>query len=206
MPRFVDHDERRQEIVRAAMEIVNESGVRGLSLMKVANRLGGSSTYVTHYYPSRQALMEDTANQLIKGWNVRVTEMEQGVESPFDRLRRLLYWLLPLDAKGIDEERVRILMLAERDQLVGAESIFDIFNDRMMQFLREHLEQVIKSEEVEQKALLLRVVTNGVCLSALERPDAWPAAAQKAVVDDTLELLGIKDHQLPKRRPRSRTA
>jgi AcrR family transcriptional regulator len=192
LPRLVDHDERRQQIVHAAFEIIGETGFKGLSLRKVAQRLGGSSTYVTHYYASKDALMEDAAHQLIESWNTRVTEIEQGLEDPVDRLRRFLYWLLPLDATSFNEERARIILLAESDEIGFAPSMFEAFNDRMMRFLDEHLLQIVEESDVGQSAQILRVITNGICLSALERPNAWPAESQTRVVDLALELLGVQ--------------
>jgi AcrR family transcriptional regulator len=192
VPKDVDHDERRLQIAQAATEIISESGVKGLSLRKVASRLGGSSTYVTHYYASKQALLDDLADQLMAGWESAVTVIEEGVDDPAVRLQKLVHWLLPLDQSALREERARILLLAERDLLgEGARSIFDQFNERIMGFLRGHLAQVVPAAQVEPGAQLLRVVTNGVCLSVLERPSAWPATAQTEVVDSVLVLLGV---------------
>jgi AcrR family transcriptional regulator len=192
VPKDVDHDERRLQIARAATQIISESGVKGLSLRKVASRLGGSSTYVTHYYASKQDLLDDFANQLTEGWGTAVTQIEQGVDDPAERLQKLVQWLLPLDKAGLQEEHARILLLAERDLLGdAARSIFEQFNERIMRFLREHLAQVVPAERVERSAQLLRAVTNGVCLAALERPEAWPASTQTELVDHALALLGI---------------
>jgi AcrR family transcriptional regulator len=205
VPRDVDHAERRLQIARAATQIISESGVKGLSLRKVASRLGGSSTYVTHYYGSKQELLDDFANQLISGWGVAVTQIEQGVDDPAQRLQKLVHWLLPLDILGMQEERARILLLAERDLLGDtARTIFEQFNERIMRFLRDHLAQVVAADQVEPSAQLLRAVTNGVCLSALERPDAWPASTQTQLVDRALNLLGVPTPAPPRAARRRR--
>jgi len=52
----VDHEDRRREIVRAAIEVVKKHGYQGLTLRSLAAQMGGSSTLVTHYFRSRRNL------------------------------------------------------------------------------------------------------------------------------------------------------
>ncbi|MFI6486105.1 TetR/AcrR family transcriptional regulator [Streptomyces sp. NPDC050564] len=50
-------EERRAEIVRAALEVIAERGYRGASLAAVAERVGLTQQGLLHYYPTKDALL-----------------------------------------------------------------------------------------------------------------------------------------------------
>ena len=50
-------EERRGEIVRAALEVIAERGYRGASLAAVAERVGLTQQGLLHYFPTKDALL-----------------------------------------------------------------------------------------------------------------------------------------------------
>lgn len=50
-------EERRAEIVRAALEVIAERGYRGTSLAAVAERVGLTQQGLLHYFPTKDALL-----------------------------------------------------------------------------------------------------------------------------------------------------
>ncbi|MGW6733110.1 TetR/AcrR family transcriptional regulator [Streptomyces sp. NPDC055013] len=53
----VRSEERRAEIVRAALEVIAERGYRGASLAAVAERVGLTQQGLLHHYPTKEALL-----------------------------------------------------------------------------------------------------------------------------------------------------
>ena len=53
----VRSEERRAEIVRAALEVIAERGYRGASLGAVAERVGLTQQGLLHYFPTKEALL-----------------------------------------------------------------------------------------------------------------------------------------------------
>ncbi|MEU5098840.1 TetR/AcrR family transcriptional regulator [Streptomyces sp. NPDC020996] len=53
----VRSEERRGEIVRAALEVIAERGYRGASLAAVAERVGLTQQGLLHYFPTKDALL-----------------------------------------------------------------------------------------------------------------------------------------------------
>lgn len=53
----VRSEERRAEIVRAALEVIAERGYRGASLAAVAERVGLTQQGLLHYFPTKDALL-----------------------------------------------------------------------------------------------------------------------------------------------------
>ena len=201
MPRQVDHDERRREVVRATFEVLAENGTRGLTFRAVADRMGGSSTLVTHYFPTRQALI-DAAIEGFQDWSAQLDELEQGL-GPVERLRVLLHWLVPTTDDGLLEERARINLLGERGEISGrsgrarisVDRLFTEGDARVRALIEDHLRDLLPKGEVGPTTDFLRSVTNGVTLSAVEHPGDWPAQRQFAVVDRALDALDLKAAQ-----------
>ncbi|NBE54260.1 TetR/AcrR family transcriptional regulator [Streptomyces boluensis] len=50
-------EERRADIVRAALEVIAERGYRGATLGAVAQRVGLTQQGLLHYYPTKEALL-----------------------------------------------------------------------------------------------------------------------------------------------------
>ncbi|MEV7613748.1 TetR/AcrR family transcriptional regulator [Streptomyces sp. NPDC089799] len=50
-------EERRDEIVRAALEVIAERGYRGASLNTVAERVGLTQQGLLHYFPTKETLL-----------------------------------------------------------------------------------------------------------------------------------------------------
>lgn len=191
MPRYVDHDERRRQIVEATNRVVSEEGLRGLTFRAVAERLGGSTTLVTHYFASQEELLHGLATSLTESWTAELEELEVESDDPFERLMILLEWLIPIDDEGRMQERARINLLAER--ILGAEMrfMFDTWEDRMRDFIREHLRDLVPDDELELRVDTLRVVTNGLTLSAIEHPERWPAERMLEVLRRLVADIGL---------------
>lgn len=191
MPRQVDHDQRKLEIVAATLDILAERGTRGLSFRAVASRLGGSTTLVTHYFPTQQALIDEVAATAVKMWNQEIRELDAQTDDPFRRLYNLLVWLVPTTNEGLAGERSRINLLS--GQILGEENraTFETWDTTIRGFLRSHVQGLVRADDVERVVELLRVTTNGVVLSVVEHPDSWPTDRQLAVIDGVLALLGL---------------
>jgi AcrR family transcriptional regulator len=197
MPRYVDHERRRKEILDTTVVVISDLGLRGLSFRSIADRLGGSTTVVTHYYPTIKDLVADLAVRLVESWDVELATIEAGVDDPYQRLWALMRWLLPVSERGRKEERARISLLA--DELVGHEhrALFDANERRIRRYLREHISDLVHQDEVERAVELLRVIVNGIVLSACEHPTKWPRRRQFAVVELALAGLGISGDGAP---------
>lgn len=191
MPKFVDHDQRRYEIIVATTNVLAREGLKGLSLNAVAKQLGGTVTMITHYYGSKSDLINDLAERMIMAYEQDLDEIESGVEDPLVRLHAFLEWTLPLTDEGMIEERQRIRLIGDCDEIPAIRAMFKKFDVRMRDFIREHLRPLVDIETLEDNTELLRVVTTGLCLAAVENHHEWPGERQIKVLNRTLSLLGL---------------
>lgn len=187
MPRHVDHEQRRSDIISASLAIIAEQGLGGLSFRAIAERLGGSLTMVTHYYSSRQALIDHLADDLIVNWEQDLSEIEAGEADPRRRLRLLLEWALPLKPSSLVEEQAWANLLAERQQMPPG--IVEAFDARMRGFISDHLAGLVPDDAVAGWTDYLRAVTTGIANAAITMPDAWDQERQLATLDLALQAF-----------------
>jgi AcrR family transcriptional regulator len=195
MPRFVDHDARRRQIVEATCQVVAEEGLPGLSFRAVAARLGGSTTVVTHYFGSQRELVEGCVASLVEQWADELTELEQRTANPRERLMLLLESLVPSDEVGRVQERARINLLA--GQLLGSElgRLSEVWETNVREAISGHLRAIDPELDTKLRVDLLRVLTNGLTLSAIEHPERWPAEVMLTTLRTAIEGLGLAPEQ-----------
>jgi AcrR family transcriptional regulator len=190
MPRYVDHEDRRSQIIQATIEVLAEKGPSGLNLRAVASRMGGSSTVVTHYFRTRQQLL-DALLETLAQWPEDVAKLEAGTDDSRERLRLFLQWLLPNDEQGLKEETARVNLIGERDARVRTGHLFAAWDQNIRSLLARHVEELFPDERVPAIVDVLRSTTNGITLSTVEHPDQWPSERQSAVLDEVLIAFGL---------------
>lgn len=191
MPRYVDHDQRRADIIEAAKHILANGGPAELTIRSVAKRLGGSITLVTHFYPTRPELMRAVVAAMSESYYAELAGLETGADAP-SRLRILLEWMLPLTDQEWVNESGRVQLLSQRGKDTTFEEFADAMDARMRELLRQHLEPLVPEGRVETYVDLLRVTVNGIVLAAVEHHEDWPAKRQLAVLDEALTAFGLR--------------
>jgi AcrR family transcriptional regulator len=191
VPRYVDHDQRRADIIEAAKHILANGGPAELTIRSVAKRLGGSITLVTHFYPTRPELMRAVVAAVSESYDAELADLETGADAS-SRLRILLEWMLPLTDQGWVDESGRIQLLSQRGKDTTVEEFANAMDARMRELLRQHLEPLVPEDRVETYVDLLRVTANGIVLAAVEHHEEWPAKRQLAVLDEALTAFGLR--------------
>ncbi|RAK28773.1 TetR family transcriptional regulator [Actinoplanes lutulentus] len=190
IPAPIDRSVRIREIRDASFRILSAHGPKALTLRRLAEELGGSSTLVTHIFGTRSALLRGITESAIEDYDEEIAQLEQGADAR-QRLRILLEWMLPLDEEQARAERGRIMLVGHSDRHLGVTDFSLRMEHKMRQLLRTHLRELVNDGEVEDTVEYVRVFTNGVVLSAAERPSSWSADRQQRVVDQLLRRLGI---------------
>src|ERR1700730_5306729 len=78
MPAKVDADDRRRLLVLAAAELIADEGINALTNAKIAKRLSGSTTMVTHYFRSKRELVLDTYQTMASRSRARLEQAMRG--------------------------------------------------------------------------------------------------------------------------------
>jgi AcrR family transcriptional regulator len=192
MPKVVDHRERREQIWRATVEILAEGGPRMLTMRGLAERLGGSLSGVTYYYPTRAALLEDVHRQLDDHWQSELDDLDREASDPRVRLREFLIWALSLDEESRLQERawISLLSVPPEDQASVAE-LHARGGAWMRRHLIERLDGLCDKADIASAADLLHSTVRGIVVVSEENPGLWPSDRQIRVLDHALGLLGL---------------
>jgi hypothetical protein len=134
--------------------------------------------------------MRDVVAEMIENYDTELATLEEGADAPA-RLRILMRWLLPLNEDEWVAEKGRIVLIAQRDQEPSIGDFFTILNERIRELLRRHVEPLVPADQVDATVDLLRVLANGLVLSAVKHHHAWPPERQLAVLDAALEAYGL---------------
>jgi AcrR family transcriptional regulator len=189
VPRSVDHEARRREVAQAAIRLLAEKGPRGLTLRGLAAELGGSITLVTHFFRNRGEILAAVTQLMIEESAEELAELDRPGISPEDRLRGFLLWLLPTTAETHALERGRVMMAGESDASFNVQDFYDTWERAIRDLIARFLPDTLPPDQQAFFVDLVRVIQNGVVLSAVEHPKYWTAEKQHAFIDELIPLV-----------------
>jgi AcrR family transcriptional regulator len=99
MPKIVDHDARREEILQAAMRVIRTVGLDGTTTRAIAREAGYSSGGLSHYFADKDDILRSVLVMTHRRSRQRQAEALAGKKA-LDKL-----WGLLLDNLPLDEER-----------------------------------------------------------------------------------------------------
>lgn len=115
MPKIVDHDQVRADIVARAVELFAEQGFGGLGIRGLAKAVGMAKSSIYYYFPTKEALIEAVIEAVV-AQDVASLEGVIGNAGTFDdRLDRAITWAS--DNEDRLATQIRILNEAAREQI-----------------------------------------------------------------------------------------
>jgi AcrR family transcriptional regulator len=122
MPKRVDHDQRRNEIVEATWRIVESGGFDAATMREIANNAGFANGALKHYFPNKGAILTAAYERAFDLTNERVKQ-SVGDQTGIEAIRRFCLEMMPLDKERATESRV---VLAFWDSAVSDSTLTDI--------------------------------------------------------------------------------
>ncbi|MDX3359486.1 TetR/AcrR family transcriptional regulator [Streptomyces sp. ME02-6978.2a] len=183
--------QRREEaeaaLLDAAAELVAEQGMRALTLARVGERAGYSRGLVTHYFGSKQALVERLARAAQSGFVPGLADLPPGP----DRLLRLIDGYLAQQTKH--ERPLNRAFLLLWMEAATSPDLARLFADRTEAFrtdLREDLtagiaEGTIRPDlPVEETTAAIVAQLRGIAIQLLVTPASLDLPALRAYLTD----------------------
>ncbi|HBU62819.1 MAG: TetR family transcriptional regulator [Oceanicaulis sp.] len=84
------YDRKRDQIIAAATELINELGYKGMTLTKVAQAIDLNTTSITYYFKRKELLAEAILEAAIERYN-RIVDQAELEPTPFDKLHRMVW-------------------------------------------------------------------------------------------------------------------
>ena len=107
MPKIVDHDERRLELVDATWRIIARLGIESATMREIATEAGFANGALKPYFPTKDTLLTFAFGHVFNRTNRRIAEVTAGL-SGLAALRAFCIEVLPLDEERINEARIVI--------------------------------------------------------------------------------------------------
>jgi AcrR family transcriptional regulator len=105
VPKIVDHDARRLELVEATWRIIAQMGPEAATMRQIALEAGFSNGALKPYFPSKDTLLAFAFGHVLNRTNARIAEAKQG-QRGLAALRVFSQEILPLDAERLNEARI----------------------------------------------------------------------------------------------------
>jgi AcrR family transcriptional regulator len=107
VPKIVDHDERRLELVDATWRIIARLGIEGATMREIALEAGFANGALKPYFPTKDTLLEFAFGHVFNRTNQRIAQVTEG-KSGLPALRAFCLEVLPLDEERVNEARIVI--------------------------------------------------------------------------------------------------
>ncbi|MFD1933483.1 TetR/AcrR family transcriptional regulator [Nonomuraea mangrovi] len=198
MPKIVDPEARREEVVEAVFRVVRRDGLEQASLRNVAEEAGLAIGSVRHYFAGHTELMVFAMQAMNERVVRRLLEHVERLETVGDRLpvaESMLAELLPLDERRREEATIWLAFATAartRPELrPHAEESYDGLRHLVFRVLdgarrRDRLREDVDLEvEVERLCALI----DGLTVHAVLHPDRMDAGTMTRVLRSHLQSL-----------------
>jgi AcrR family transcriptional regulator len=201
-------DQRREQMLRAALEVISERGYPETRITDVAAQAGTSAALVIYYFKTRDQLLTEAIRFSEDAWYAAGTRRMAKIPNAAGRLEEIVAmtclpdtdpdvagsWLLSLD------------LWAQSARNPGVAAVRQKFDERWRETIRDLVRAGQDSGEfgsvdAEDFAVTLSALLDGLAIPiALEDPEVTPARAFELTMRFAAGQLGF-DWQ-PRRRPR----
>jgi AcrR family transcriptional regulator len=194
VPRLVDHEVRRAEIIDATWRLIADRGIDATTLREIAREMGMANGALTHYFPDKNAIIQAAFEYVFQATNDRIAA-RLGNAVGLEALRVFCREVMPVEAVTLLEARVVIpfWQRALTDTRMEA-----VFVDSMAQWRRDvegYLARARADGDVRTPApdhvlaeQLLAMIT-GLQILATLTPGTTTAALQTTLLDTFLAGL-----------------
>ncbi|MCI9889817.1 TetR/AcrR family transcriptional regulator [Micrococcales bacterium 31B] len=107
MPKIVDHDQRRLELVEATWRIIARHGIEGATMREIAAEAGFSNGALKPYFPTKDDLMALAFEHVFNRTNERIAERTRELAG-IAALHSFCLEVLPLSEDLVSEARIVI--------------------------------------------------------------------------------------------------
>ena len=110
MPKIVDHDQRRQEVLAATWRVIARVGLDATTIRRIADEAGHSVGVLTHYFTDKEDILISAHLLAFARARARIVEATEG-RSSLEALRLAMLEALPLDEERLLEAHVDVSFL-----------------------------------------------------------------------------------------------
>lgn len=195
MPKIVDHDQRRLELVAATWRIIARDGIEGATMREIAAEAGFANGALKPYFPTKDHLLASAFEHVFRRTNERIAAAladKRGLAA----LVALCREVLPLDEDRVNEARIVIPFWQKALTDRRKAELHDTWLDQWRSAVVGHLADARRLGEVTTAVAdadiadhLIGMMLGAQVVAALS-VGSHSAAQLSAQLDTYLDLLG----------------
>lgn len=194
MPKQVDHEQRRIEIVEATWRIIARGGFAAATMREIAAEAGFANGGLKHYFASKDELLVAAFQRTFYRINERAA-LATGDKTGLAAIRVLCLEMLPLDHERQIESRVAV---AFWDRAASNPVLMKVHADShaiWRHFFEQHLDIARSTGEIRDEVATALVIdellwlTTGLQVVPLLDPKTTPPIHQVRIVDTVLDRI-----------------
>jgi AcrR family transcriptional regulator len=195
VPKIVDHELRRQELLAATWRVIARTGIIGVTTREIAREAGFSTGVLAHYFADKEELLAAALRLSHQQVYARIRERTQGLLG-LDAIRVVMLEALPLDEQRMLEAQIEMSFLslalgndALRElQHEEFERFWDVLNYRVCE--AQKLGQIWAGADPSDITHELVILVEGMSQEAVLYPSRATAQRQCQTLDAVLDRLG----------------
>src|SRR4051812_25731945 len=188
MPKVVDHDERRSEVLGAVWRVIERDGIEHTTVRAIAKEAGYSAGVLVHYFADKRDILTSALQLSHERIRARWADKLAG-RSGLDALRELVYDNLPLDEERRLETRLEVSYWARAlssDDVLGVQQRESSeLHGAILGLVREaqEREELSCRTPPEEITLELMALIDGLSLHATLHPHSVSDELQVKVIE-----------------------
>jgi len=146
LPKIVDHDLRRQELLSATWRVIARIGVIGATTREIAREAGVSTGVLAHYFTDKEDLLVGALRLSHQQYFTRIAERTQGLLG-LDAIRVIMAEALPLDEQRLLEAQIELNFIA---LALGNSALRDLQHEEFERFWETLYYRVCEAQKLGQ--------------------------------------------------------
>jgi len=188
VPKLVDHDERRSEVLGAVWRVIERDGIERTTVRAIAKEAGYSAGVLVHYFEDKRDILTSALRLSHERIRARWAQKLEG-RSGLDALRELVLDNLPLDEERRLETRLEVSYwaraLSSDDVLSVQRKESGELRERIAGLVHEAQErgELSTRSSVEEITVHLMALIDGLSLHATLHPRSVTHELQTGIID-----------------------
>jgi AcrR family transcriptional regulator len=201
VPKIVDHERRRQELVEAAWRVISRVGIDNVTIREIAIESGYSTGTLAHYFVSKDDILRAALERADNEIKLRLERIPDDTH-PAAALRHVLQEALPLDdrraleltldvnfwARALNQPSLRALQ--HRDHDVWRQVVLDRVEQAQRDGVIDNARSAVDTTDV------LVAFVDGLGLQGLVYPELLTKQRIDLLLDAELVALGADANDL----------
>ncbi|MCD0453332.1 TetR family transcriptional regulator C-terminal domain-containing protein [Actinocorallia sp. API 0066] len=205
MPKIVDHEERRAEIVAATMRVVERVGLEGVTIREIAREAGCSTGILAHYFTDKADILVTAHRTAFGQVHRRIDAQRADARNSVELIRMVLEEAFPLDDARLLEARIDVSFWGLALHNPHLREVRQSSHDASVDELRKMVEDAVRTgmalpgTNPESVAVETVALMDGVAMQAVLFPSAMSPERQHQIIEHHLASFLHVTNPVPER-------